>query len=197
MRTSWETMGFGVQKKSTWICWTVMSSIFPLANLPFFFPDIYWKYVDFLGVGEGHPGIPLAINPRDSSEWSEMADGVWNQQPVEHCPRLLEQALHYWYLWLVQVCPSLEWLIHLIRIVGRHPISLQSVYDGLKSQVINYKPNQSFTPWILTYPVWNPQVQQCPRASCSFLPSWRSCWASATGNRYLGDSAGGQNLWLS
>ena len=78
----------------------------------FFFRTSTGKYVDFLGVGEGHPGIPLAINPRDSSEWSEMADGVWNQQPVEHCPRLLEQALHYWYLWLVQVCPSLEWLIH-------------------------------------------------------------------------------------
>ena len=68
-------------------------------------------YVYFFG-GEGHPGTPLAINPRDSSEWCEMADGVWNQQPVEHCPRLLEQTLHFigiygwyqpfhWYFWLV------------------------------------------------------------------------------------------------
>lgn len=163
-----------------------MSSIFPLANLPFF-SDIYWKYVYFWGAGEGHPGIPLAINPRDSSEWCEMADGVWNQQPVEHCPRLLEQTLRFigiygwyqpfhWYFWLVQVCPSLEWLIHLIRIVGRRPRSLQSVYDGLKSQA------------------WNPQVQQCPRASCSFLPSWRSCWASATGNRYLGFGRGSKPM---
>lgn len=61
MRTSWETMGFGVQKKSTWIRWTVMSSSCPLANLPFFSGHLLEICRFFWGWGRG---IPLSKSKR-------------------------------------------------------------------------------------------------------------------------------------